>query len=200
MKMKTKILALCGSVAAVASFSSAANAHLVGFGYKDLGNGGVQLFGEHWHGDLSAPYTANGGIHIQKLDSNGNGVGPVILASWTGVINNKTIAQMNLTGYQADTHNGGAGTYQDWMSTSTIALGNGTYSFYTGPNCCIDPMGSPVKVTVSGVTSVAPGTLQPTPGAVPEPATWAMMIGGFGMVGGAMRSARRRTKTTVSFA
>ena len=29
-----------------------------------------------------------------------------------------------------------------------------------------------------------------TPGAVPEPSTWAMMIGGFGLIGGAMR--RRR--------
>ena len=29
-------------------------------------------------------------------------------------------------------------------------------------------------------------------GAVPEPATWAMMIAGFGLVGGAMRSARQR--------
>jgi hypothetical protein len=35
-------------------------------------------------------------------------------------------------------------------------------------------------------------------GAVPEPATWAMMIGGFGMVGGAMR--RRRVSAKVSFA
>lgn len=34
--------------------------------------------------------------------------------------------------------------------------------------------------------------------AVPEPATWAMMIGGFGAVGGAMRY--RRRKTTVAFA
>ena len=33
--------------------------------------------------------------------------------------------------------------------------------------------------------------------AVPEPATWAMMLGGFGMVGGAMRSARKRA--TVSY-
>ena len=30
--------------------------------------------------------------------------------------------------------------------------------------------------------------------AVPEPATWAMMIGGFGLVGGALRLARRREK------
>jgi hypothetical protein len=35
-------------------------------------------------------------------------------------------------------------------------------------------------------------------GAVPEPATWAMMIGGIGMVGGAMR--RRKVSATVSFA
>jgi hypothetical protein len=35
-------------------------------------------------------------------------------------------------------------------------------------------------------------------GAVPEPATWAMMIGGFGMVGGAMR--RRRVSTKFNFA
>jgi hypothetical protein len=34
--------------------------------------------------------------------------------------------------------------------------------------------------------------------AVPEPATWAMMLLGFGFVGGAMRSAKRRQKLTVS--
>ena len=33
--------------------------------------------------------------------------------------------------------------------------------------------------------------------AVPEPATWAMLIAGFGLVGGAMR---RRTRTSVSYA
>lgn len=34
-------------------------------------------------------------------------------------------------------------------------------------------------------------------GAVPEPASWAMMLGGFGLVGGAMRS---RRKAAVTFA
>lgn len=33
---------------------------------------------------------------------------------------------------------------------------------------------------------------------VPEPATWATMIGGFGIVGGALRSARRRRSTAVA--
>lgn len=37
-------------------------------------------------------------------------------------------------------------------------------------------------------------------GAVPEPSTWAMMLLGFGFVGGAMRSAKRRQKVTVSYA
>jgi hypothetical protein len=44
-------------------------------------------------------------------------------------------------------------------------------------------------------------TFSATAAAVPEPATWAMMIGGFGIVGGAMRSARRRKpKVAVSYA
>ncbi len=38
-------------------------------------------------------------------------------------------------------------------------------------------------------------------GGVPEPSTWAMMIGGFGLIGGAMRARRRRgIATTVRFA
>lgn len=36
--------------------------------------------------------------------------------------------------------------------------------------------------------------------AVPEPATWAMMLLGFGFVGGAMRSARRRQRLALSHA
>jgi hypothetical protein len=37
-------------------------------------------------------------------------------------------------------------------------------------------------------------------GAVPEPATWAMMLLGFGFVGGAIRSSKRRQKVTASYA
>jgi hypothetical protein len=37
-------------------------------------------------------------------------------------------------------------------------------------------------------------------GAVPEPSTWAMMIGGFGVVGGALRSRRRNVRVSATFA
>ena len=36
-------------------------------------------------------------------------------------------------------------------------------------------------------------------GAVPEPATWAMMLLGFGFVGGAVRSAKLKQKTTIAY-
>jgi hypothetical protein len=44
------------------------------------------------------------------------------------------------------------------------------------------------------------GFNNPNVGAVPEPSTWAMMLVGFGAVGGAMRSAKQRRKATVSYA
>ncbi len=45
------------------------------------------------------------------------------------------------------------------------------------------------------ITTPPTGTIPPgsTPGAVPEPATWAMMVAGFGLVGGALRRKRRET-------
>ncbi|MCG2842181.1 PEPxxWA-CTERM sorting domain-containing protein [Sandaracinobacter sp. RS1-74] len=42
--------------------------------------------------------------------------------------------------------------------------------------------GARIILDVAGTTSV-----DPTPGGVPEPATWAMLIAGFGFVGGALR-------------
>lgn len=49
-----------------------------------------------------------------------------------------------------------------------------------------------------GTLAAGSGTVTFVAGAVPEPATWAMMIGGFGFVGAAMR--RRATATRVRFA
>ncbi|WP_375397803.1 PEPxxWA-CTERM sorting domain-containing protein [uncultured Sphingomonas sp.] len=49
--------------------------------------------------------------------------------------------------------------------------------------------GNGYETLIFGATAVSPQAV--TPGAVPEPATWAMMIAGFGLVGGAMRTRRR---------
>jgi len=43
------------------------------------------------------------------------------------------------------------------------------------------------------------GTVAFDAGPVPEPASWALMLGGFGLVGGTLRAASRRGKTEVSF-
>jgi hypothetical protein len=88
-------------------------------------------------------------------------------------------------GYNAGT--GAPGTYYELPGSRT-------------PGTFLDKGTAPlVRTTNNGVPgqlyfSVRNGVVSP---GVPEPATWAMMIGGFGMVGGAMR--RRRVSTKVSF-
>lgn len=62
-----------------------------------------------------------------------------------------------------------------------------------------------VDFSNTGTGSVGPFAIGDTfkiglsPGAVPEPATWALMLLGFGFVGGALRS-KKRQKVTVSYA
>jgi hypothetical protein len=66
---------------------------------------------------------------------------------------------------------------------SNGVFGNTTLN--TGQNCC--------DVATAFRTSLVNG-------AVPEPSTWAMMLLGFGFVGGAMRAAKRRQKLALSYA
>ena len=51
---------------------------------------------------------------------------------------------------------------------------------------------------VKSSLSVNGSTLPPPAPGVPEPAAWAMLIGGFGLAGAALR--RKRTSTAVRFA
>lgn len=187
--MKTfarKASLLLASATALISLTEAANAHLTTFGYIDNGNGTVTFYGEHWHGALSTPFSDNGGLHITDIATNQS-----ITLQWINVINGKFIPDMHFTGY-ASTNTGGSGSYGDWMVTQAHAIGNGTYDFYTGANCCVDEMDAgPVRLTLTGISSAPPGI-----GGVPEPATWAMMMVGVGLTGYALR--RRRVVLALS--
>ena len=76
------------------------------------------------------------------------------------------------TGYQSGAALAGTSTYLNATFTS-LGLRVGDYVYRSGAD----------TITVSIGTAAA---------AVPETATWAMMLMGFGVVGSAMRSARRR--------
>jgi hypothetical protein len=71
------------------------------------------------------------------------------------------------------------------FSKIAVALAAGTYSITITGDC---GAGCPAGFGVR---------LDSVSGSVPEPASWALMLGGFGMVGGAMRS---RRKAAVTFA
>ncbi len=75
-----------------------------------------------------------------------------------------------------------------WSDTSysrlSMLLGPGTYSITVTGDC---GAGCPAGLGVR-LDSAA---------AVPEPASWAMMVGGFGLAGGAMR---RRSRSSVAYA
>lgn len=97
--------------------------------------------------------------------------------------------------------------------TFTVTAGQITYAdaYFVDPNTSsylflgTDPFGttyypnlSNARTGAQAVSMTAPTFSPVAVAAVPEPATWAMMIGGFGMAGGALR--RRRISTKVRFA
>lgn len=73
------------------------------------------------------------------------------------------------------------------FSTALPNLGPGTYGLLLGNGVVV--LDYDVELQVAGAPVAA----------VPEPATWALMLLGFGFVGGAMRAAKRKQKITVSY-
>lgn len=100
---------------------------------------------------------------------------------WSGVLNNSDRDDM-LAGGSLDgwaLAGNGPTEYMDWFYTAPLVIGNGTWDFFTGPICCIDTMGAPVRVTLTGIVSVPPGT---GPGGVNVPAPGALGILALGLL------------------
>lgn len=143
----------------------------------------------------------------------------------TGYFNTSTNSILNLTsaaglfsfislGYSGSTSNFIPGGRADGMNSvtftgfdgaaqlfsQTVVLGDydgfDNYMTLTGPTAAIDRLNIATQGFVLNLDNIV--TSSPIAAAVPEPATWAMMIAGFGAVGFAMR--RRRTQATVRFA
>jgi pullulanase len=73
-------------------------------------------------------------------------------------------------------------TLNESFDISYHAAGGGNYLF--------EAIGNPIKFsfdTRTLVLTIDNGAIVPPSGTVPEPSTWAMMIGGFALVGGALR-------------
>lgn len=146
-------------------------------------------------------YSSSGGSGSFELSRVDGGV--FSLASFLGGGNGtkNAGATFNILGYL-----GGANTYSETFSA--VTTGNAAMNTFNtaptenvfdriifsmaqspkGPGSSIKEVVIPAIDSIN-VTALAPPQTDPVT-TVPEPATWAMMIGGFGMVGGAMR--RRR--------
>ncbi len=120
------------------------------------------------------------------------------------------LSSLIATGTNGDTFDLGAG-YNFWSSPSYAHAGFKTtvdaFAFEGAQLASYDNVSNLAPGSVSlyfsapfatsqgevFLTGASDLTLSASVSAVPEPATWAMMIGGFGMIGGTMRSRRRQS-------
>lgn len=107
-------------------------------------------------------------------------------------LDNQNVAALNSLFPSLINYNGGNGGNNN-SSTRAVNFANDTGNFWlVGPK--FSGSNDSFKLGLVKASFVAP------PPAIPEPGTWAMMIIGFGAIGSAMRSRRRKTRLKASLA
>lgn len=84
----------------------------------------------------------------------------------------------NLTSYD------GVSSFSEAAATRTLGTGGADFAISSGPSA------------ITGITNLRFSAVVAAANAVPEPASWGLMLAGFGLVGGALR-VRRRTATVA---
>jgi len=228
--MKYHVLAACLSVALVApAFAQSddfnrSDAPSLGTNWTQQAGSSAIFSNTATGSDISvATYNGSSGNSV-SFDLISSGTGPQYIAAvlgWGSAPNNFFIkVQANTNSGLFDTYgfytgNNGGGlfaplsssfsqasvtaSYVGSLATLTInPLGGAqqayTYDYGFSPTGGVNGLGFWRSARADNFSS---GNLT---AAVPEPATWAMMILGFGVVAGAMRTARRRQKLAVSYA
>jgi len=171
--MRSAIGAVMWGLVAISAPTAASAAEIVNF------DGNYGSFGAIVSGDFAHEWT----FEVPEAGIIGGSVTAVKLTSLPGV----TFSSVQLNGIDLDAQTDGdlqffelGDTFTDLM-VNTISITGSGYGAYAG--------------SVAFTLFDDGGNPQP---AVPEPASWAMMITGFGLVGGAMR--RRSKHTHVAFA
>lgn len=146
--------------------------------------------------NYSGTSAANGAFSAALTGDEVNGVINSIFGTRTSTIGTYTVT--GLSPYAgADQHITGVFPFADFNGISYSTTDNNSYNFYSSGggafelNSASNPGGN--------ASNDAPLSPESISAAVPESATWAMMLLGFGMMGLALRK-RSNVRTTVSYA
>jgi hypothetical protein len=172
----------------VLNFPSASSTLHTGSGNTTLGTGGGGV--AYQAGDYVAQTFTGTGLtnatSARFVFSMDNYTSAGVLNAFDVLINGVDVGDYSFTST-------GAGKLNFDLTYAFASIAGDSYSLMLRASSTVPPGLSSYNWLPGGSATLTNGT-----GAVPEPATWAMMIGGFGLVGASMRY--RRRNVSVSFA